>query len=69
MGLTWEDFLKLASVISSLRRPIHDLNSEKIEIKEKNRRVSVAAKAYLEFFNDLKYVEFMNDVRISLKKN
>ena len=43
-------------------------SEEEIDIKEKNRRVSVAAKDYVEFFNDLKYMEFMNEVRISFKK-
>ena len=68
MGLTWEDFLKLAAIISNLRRPIRFFDNKQIGIKEKNRRVAAAAKDYLEFFNDLKYIQFMNEVRISFIK-
>ena len=68
MGLTWDEFLKLTTVISNLYIPIAYFNSEEIEIKEKNRRVSRAAQGYKEFFNDFKYMEFMNEVRISFKK-
>ena len=68
MVLTWEEFLKLATVIYNLALPIVDFDNEEIEIKEKNRRVSRAAQGYKEFFNDFKYMEFMNEVRISFKK-
>ena len=69
MRLTWDEFLELASVISNLTIPINNFNSKEIEFKEKKRRVIGAAKDYLEFFNDFKYIEFMNEVRKSLKKN
>ena len=65
MGLTRDEFLKLATVIFNLAMSITDCDSEEIEIKEKNRRVREAARDYLEFFYDLKYMEFMNEVRIS----
>ena len=67
MGLTWDEFLELATVINNLALPIYYFNSEEIDIKEKNRRVSAAANDYLEFFNDLKYKQFMNEVRISFE--
>ena len=68
MGLTWDEFLKIASVITNLW--FHSINyfDERIEIKEKNRRVAAAAEDYLEIFNDLKYLQFMNEVRTSLTK-
>ena len=68
MGLTWDEFLKLATVITNLNLSIYYFDDEKIEIKEKNRRVAAAAKNYFEFFNDLKYLQFMNEVRTSLTK-
>ena len=64
MGLTWEEFLKLAAIISNLKKPI--VNDE-IGINEKNRLVAAAAINYKKFFNDLKYFEFMDEVRISSK--
>ena len=69
MVLTWEEFLKLATGISNLRYSIYDFVDNEIEIEEKNRRVAAAAINYKEFFNDLKYLQFMNEVRISLTKN
>ena len=66
MGLTWDEFLKLATVISNLDDSIYYFNRTKKEIKENNQRVAAAAKDYLEFFEDLKYIQFMNEVRISL---
>ena len=66
MGLTWEEFLNLAAIITTLDDSINYIDDEEIEIKEKNRRVAAAAEDYLEFFNDLKYSEFMDEVRISL---
>ena len=68
MGLTWEEFLKLATVITNLHDSIYYVDDEEIEIKEKNRRVATAGKDYLEFFNDLKYKHFMEEVRISYIK-
>ena len=66
MGLTWDEFLKLATIITNLDDPIYYFDTKEIEIKEKNRRVAAAAKDYLELFNDPKYIEFMNEVRLSL---
>ena len=68
MELTWDEFLKLATFITNLATSIYHFGYEKIEIKEKNRRVAAAAKNYFEFFNDLKYLQFMNEVRTSLTK-
>ena len=68
MGLTWDEFLKLATIITNLDDSIYYFDKEEIEIKEKNRRVATAAKNYLEFFNELKYIQFMNEVRISFTK-
>ena len=65
MGLTWDEFLKLASIITNLDDSIYYFDSTEIGIKERNRRVSAAAKDYLEFFNDVKYIQFMDEVRIS----
>ena len=66
MRLTWEEYLQLAAVITNLDVSIRCFNNEEIDIKEKNRRVAAAAKDYLEFFEDLKYIQFMIEVRISL---
>ena len=44
MGLTWDEFLKLTTVIYNLALPIDHFISEEIEIGETNRRVSEAAK-------------------------
>ena len=68
MGLTWDEFLKIASVITNLFFHSIYYFDERIEIKEKNRRVAAAAEDYLEIFNDLKYSQFMNEVRTSLTK-
>ena len=68
MGLTWDEFLKLATIINNLAFPIFYFNKEQIGIKEKNRRVAAAAKDYFEFFNELKYTQFMEEVRISFTK-
>ena len=66
MGLTWEDFLQLATVVTNLSRSIAYFNvGQKIGIKEKNRKVAAAAINYKEFFNDLKYTHFMDEVRLS----
>ena len=66
MRLTWDEFLKLASALQKFGLSIALFHSEEIDIKEKNRRVAAAAKDYEEFLNDLKYMQFMNAVRISL---
>ena len=69
MGLTWEEFLQLATVITNLAISIgnFDLDRE-IDIKEGHRKVAAAAINYKEFFNDLKYMQFMEKVRISCTK-
>ena len=68
MGLTCDEFLKLATVIQHLYHSLYYFDDKKIGIKEKNRRVAAAAKDYFEFFNDSKYMQFMEEVRISFKK-
>ena len=68
MGLTWDEFLKLATVITNLAQSLANFGNDDIGIKEKNRKVVAAAKNYEEFFNDLKYMEFMEKVRISFTK-
>ena len=65
MGLTWDEFLKLATIITNLDDSIYYFDDKKVGIKEKNRRVAAAANNYKEFFNDYKYMKFMEDVRIS----
>ena len=67
MGLTWDEFLKLATIITNLDDSMYYFDDQKIEIKEKNRRVAAAAIQYNEFFNDLKYIQFINEVRIVLQ--
>ena len=66
MGLTWDEFLKSATLITNLSDSIYYYNRTKTKIKEKNQRVAAAAKDYLEFVEDLKYIHFMNEFRISL---
>ena len=68
MGLTWEEFLKLATVISNLTKTFDTFNKEKIGINEKNRRVAAAAEGYQELFNDSKYMKFMEKIRKSFTK-
>ena len=64
MGLTWEEFFQLATVVTNLRDSIWFFNLDpEIDIKEKNRKVAAAAINYREFFNDLKYMIFMDEVR------
>ena len=65
MGLTWDDFLKFAAVITSLENSIYYFDDKEIEIEEKYRRVAAAAQAYQEFFLDSKYSDFMKEVGIS----
>ena len=69
MGLTWEQFLQLATVVTNLERSIRYFNlDQEIDIKEKNRKVAAVAITYKEFFNDLKYMKFMDEVRFSFTK-
>ena len=68
MVLTWEEYLQLAAVVKNLDNLISYFDDEKIEIKEKNRRLAAAAKEHYELFNQLKYMQFMKEVRISLSK-
>ena len=65
MGLTWDNFLKLAAVIKNLRDSIYQYNNPEINIKEKHRRLTAASQRYKDLFEDLKYSEFMKQVRIS----
>ena len=65
MGLTWDDFLKLAAVITNLHDSIYYFDDTEIDIDEKHRRVAAAAQRYKDFFTDLKYSDFMKVVRIS----
>ena len=69
MGLAWNEFLKLASVISNLDYSIYFFQRKyrRLGTKEKNRRVSAAAEDYLELYKDLKYIQFINELRISFK--
>ena len=68
MGLTWDEFLELATVISNLNDSIDFFHDEKNEIEEKNRRIFAAAEDNLEFFDDLKYIHFMTEVRIIMER-
>ena len=69
MGLTWEEFLQLAAVLTNLRNSIKNFNLDpQIDIKEKNERIAAAALNYEEFCNDLKYMQFMDNLRISFTK-
>ena len=65
MGLTWDEYLQLTAVIKNLAVSIAYFDEEEIEIKEKNRKVAVAAREYQEFFSDLKYMNFMEELRTS----
>ena len=69
MGLTWDEFLNLATVITNLQKSIVFIfNNKRSGIEEKNRGVAAAAKDYLEFFNGLKYMFFIEELRISFIK-
>ena len=57
MGLSWEEYLQLADVIKNLNDSIY-----------KNRNVVAAAKAYEEFFDDVRFMQFMAKIRLTLKK-
>ena len=66
MRLTWDDFLKLAAVVKNLNHSIYEYNhNSKINIKKKDQKVAAASKKYKDLFEDLKYSEFMKQVRIS----
>ena len=67
MRLTWDDLLKLTAVITNLALSINYFDDPNIEIKEKHRRVAAAAQRYKDFFEDLKYSDFMKVVRMSFK--
>ena len=66
MTLIWKEFLNLTDVLRNLIEPLHNFYTEKIDIKELNRRVAKAAKDYLAFFKDAKYMEFTNTMRSGL---
>ena len=66
MALTWEEYLQLAAVVTNLDDWIIYYGDEKLEIKEKNRRVTAAAQKYQEVFNNYTYMDFTEEVRISL---
>ena len=68
MGLTWDEFLNLAIIITNLYHSISYFDDKKIEIKEKNRRVAEAAMNYKELYSNFKYLQFMGELRISLTK-
>ena len=65
--LTWEEFLKLASVVKNLYAAFCNFNVQEIDIKERNQCVAVAANEYRKLYEDSKYGEFMRIVRISEK--
>ena len=65
MKLTWEDFFKYTSILRNLYESIFYFTVQTIEIKEKNRKVAVAANEYRNLFKDFKFVEFSKLVRIS----
>ena len=65
MGLTWDDFLELAAIVTDLYDSIGYFKTSNVDIKEKNYRVFAAAQNYQEFFGNLKCSEFMKQVRIS----
>ena len=65
MALTWEEYLQLAAVVTNLDDSIYYFDDEKIEIKEKNRRVTSAAKKYQKLFTNFRYMKFKEEVRIS----
>ena len=62
---TWYDFLQFAAFITNLFDAIYYFDVPNIEINEKHRIVAQAALRYEDFFKDLKYSEFIEDVRIS----
>ena len=46
MGLTWDDFRKLAAVFTNLFDSIRYCQRSKINIKEKHRRIATASQKY-----------------------
>ena len=69
MALTWEEYLQLAAVVKNLYDSIYHFGDGKLEIKENNQRIAAAAKKYQELFNNFQYIDFMEEVRISLTYN
>ena len=65
MGLAWDDFLKLAAIVTNLDNSIGYFKISRVDMEEKNRRVLVAAQKYQEFFENCNCSEFMKQVRIS----
>ena len=63
--LSWEEFLKLASVVKNLYESFCNFNVQEIDIKERNQCVAEAANDYRKLYEDFKYGEFMRIVRIS----
>ena len=55
MGLTWDEFLKLTTVIYNLALPIDDFISEEIEIGETNRFKTKSSKTVCSSRTILKY--------------
>ena len=65
MRLTWDDFLKLAAVITNLRNSILDFGFPLSKLVEKRRGILAAVQRYQDFFKDSKYSECMEKIRIS----
>ena len=65
MKLTWEEFLKLVSIVRNLFDSISKYNKQKIDIKEKTRRIALAVNECRKLFKDSKFVEFTETFRIS----
>ena len=81
MALSFDEFLKLASVTRKLYRSIYyfgnavdsddsdaDSDFDEPEMDRKNQIVAAAAIDYLELFKDAKYFKFLEEVRISSTK-
>ena len=81
MALTFDEFLKLASVTRKLYRSISyfrnavvsddsdaDSDFDEPQMDKKDQIVAASATAYLELFKDSKYLKFLEEVRISSTK-
>ena len=81
MALSFDEFLKLASVTRKLYRSIYyfgnavvsddsdaDSDFDEPEMDRKNQIIAASAIAYLELFKDSKYLKFLEEVRISSTK-
>ena len=81
MALTFDEFLKLASVTKKLFSSIYyfgdavdsddsdaDSDFDEPEMDRKNQIVAASAIDYLELFKDSKYFKFLEEVRISSTK-